>query len=181
MGEVGRRLLGRPVRFWVDNALVKMPTGWDRGSVATAWHQDFPGFPFDRSGFAAVWIALDHIPPERGSMRFLTGSHRAGVFGRIVQDGKDLLEVHPELAEDHEMSPPLTYRPGDATVHNSLTVHGAGANTTDRPRWVYVVDILVADALYTGTKHWVTDGLEGLEMNKPFNHPRFPILGPDRM
>jgi ectoine hydroxylase-related dioxygenase (phytanoyl-CoA dioxygenase family) len=177
MGQIGRCLLGRPVRFWIDNALVKMPARREGGSVATAWHQDFPAHPLDRSGNAVVWIALDDIPPERGAMRFLSGSQRAGVFGRTVQEGKDLLEIHPDLADEYEMSPPLTYAPGDATVHNSLTVHGASANTTEDPRWVYVVDLFVADALYTGLRHWVTDSIEGLEVNKPFDHPRFPIVG----
>ena len=32
------------------------------------------------------------------------------------------------------MAVPATVQPGDAVVHNSLTVHWSGPNPTDRPR-----------------------------------------------
>ena len=176
IGAAGHRLLGREVRFWSDTALVKRPADSADGNAPTAWHQDFPVHPQDRSGDLAIWIALNEIPPERGSMRFLSKSKQAGVFGRTVVEGYDLLELHPHLVDEYEMSPPLHYLPGDATVHDSLTAHGAPPNSTEEPRWGYVVALFPADALYTGMPHYVSDQ-EDLEVNKPFDVPRFPVLG----
>jgi ectoine hydroxylase-related dioxygenase (phytanoyl-CoA dioxygenase family) len=31
----------------------------------------------------ACWLALDHLPPDTGTMRFLEGSHKSDLFGRI--------------------------------------------------------------------------------------------------
>ena len=105
---------------------------------------------FDRCGFVNFWIALDEVPPERGSMRFYNGSHRAGPLGlRHVMEGGnesiDLLETYPKLAEKYPLSPPLHYQPGDATAHGMLTVHHAPPNTTDETRWAYSAFYLSSD------------------------------------
>ena len=61
---IAEKLMGFPVRYWVDESLIKMP-----GGLPTDWHRDSGST--DTSVFAPphsqmmVWIALDHIPPER--------------------------------------------------------------------------------------------------------------------
>lgn len=39
---------------------------------------------------------------------------------------------------------------GDITVHSHFTVHGAGANGLDRPRWAYLVLSQPADPRWNG-------------------------------
>jgi ectoine hydroxylase-related dioxygenase (phytanoyl-CoA dioxygenase family) len=75
------------------------------------------------------------------------------------------------------MSPPLHLKAGDATVHSVLVGHGASENQTDEPRWAYICAYIPGDALYTGAPNYNYDGI-GLEVNKPIDHPRFPILYP---
>jgi hypothetical protein len=71
------------------------------------------------------WVALADIVPEQGAMRFLTGSHREGPLGThgVLGTGAsdDALTVYPGLLDLYELSPPLNYRAGDATVHHCLT------------------------------------------------------------
>jgi hypothetical protein len=183
MGRVASDLIGcgRPgvqaVRLWSDNALVKAPAS-DRGT-RTPWHQDQPYSPFDRQGGLTVWIALNEVPPEKGSLRFYSGSHRLGCIGlhELNPDGADALDEYPWIEDEFELSPALHLQPGDATVHNRALLHAAPENSTDEPRWAFTVTFIPAETRYTGAPHKQTDGI-GLEVGKPFDHPRFPIVYP---
>ncbi|MGW0803225.1 phytanoyl-CoA dioxygenase family protein [Nonomuraea sp. NPDC002799] len=175
MGSNAARLLRgvRAVRVQVTNLLVK--EAGEHG--ATEFHQDFPWMPMDRSAMLTVWLALADVPAGMGSLRFYEGSHRLGVLGRsFTRPGDDQLSQHPWLKE-LELSPPLDLKAGDATVHHALTVHGAPANRHDHPRLSFTVTYFDADALYTGLPYQQTDGL-GLQVNRPFEHERFPCLKP---
>jgi hypothetical protein len=176
LGDAAADLQGRPVRYWRDEVLRKMPAH-HAASAETPWHQDHPYTPFDRSGRPQFWLALAEIPPERGTMTFLSGSHRSGVLGRAFDDDSAAMRDQiTSLQNEFAKSPPLHLRAGDATVHDGMTIHSARANTTSEPRWAYVIQFFVADALYTGARNPVTDNL-GLEVNKPFCDERFPIVG----
>jgi Phytanoyl-CoA dioxygenase (PhyH) len=173
--SASRLLDGRDVRWWSDTVMCKMPAA--EGGAKTPWHQDFPYHAMDRHGVFNYWIALNEIPPEMGTMRFLSGSHRLGPMGRVIHrtDGVDLLDLYPWIADEFDVSEPLHLQPGDATVHNLLTVHAAPENSTDVPRWSYLTSMFPADALFTGAQQRRTDGL-GLKLNEVFDHPRFPLL-----
>jgi ectoine hydroxylase-related dioxygenase (phytanoyl-CoA dioxygenase family) len=176
LARTASRLLdGRDVRWWSDTIMCKLPAS--EGGSKTPWHQDFPYHAMDRHGIFNYWIALVDIPPEMGTMRFLTGSHRAGPMGRVIHrtDGVDLLDLAPWLFDEYEVSAPMHLKPGDATVHNLLTVHAAPENATDQPRWSYLTSMFPADTLYTGAQQRRTDEIE-LTVNQPFDHPRFPLL-----
>jgi hypothetical protein len=74
------------------------------------------------------------------------------------------------------MSEEQTYAPGDVTVNSNLTVHSAGTNVTDDPRWTYIVIVNPADACWTGGP---IDAVktEGLTYLKPMEDERFPVIG----
>lgn len=175
-GRLASRLLHqRDVRWWSDAILCKLPSA--KGGSRTPWHQDFPYLSLDRIGLMNVWVALVEMPPEMGTMRFLNGSHQAGPMGRVIHrtDGKDLLDLYPWIGEQHTISEPLHLQPGDATVHDWMTVHAAPANETDAPRWAYTNSLFPAETLFTGAQQRRTDGLD-LKINEPLEHPRFPVL-----
>lgn len=177
MARVAMRMLGdRAARFFGDDVLCKLPAA--REGSNTPWHQDFPYMAFDRCGVLTIWIALVDIPPEMGTMRFLSGSKRSGPLGRVVhRPGEDLVSLRPELLDMYEMSPPLHMRAGDATVHDMMTVHCAPENATEAPRWAWVNHWFPADALYTGASQRRTNGLE-LALNEELDHPNFPRFDP---
>ncbi|WDZ85840.1 phytanoyl-CoA dioxygenase family protein [Micromonospora cathayae] len=176
IATVASRLMGgSPVRFYYDHVFVKIPVAV--AGTETPWHQDLPHHPLDRQGALTMWMPLVDCPPEKGTMRFLNGSHRTGLLGRYLNrgDGVNLLDEHPEMADRFELSPPLHLKPGDATVHDLGVIHYAPPNTTDTPRWVYTLQWLPPHARYTGAPNHRTDG-HGLEIDRPLDHPRFPII-----
>lgn len=182
LGLVAARLMSTPLtgprkaRRAFDSILVKLPSDTD-ASEGTRWHQDRAYFPFDRDGALMMWIALVPMTADMGTLRFVDGSHRLGLFGRHQHiEGGDALQAFPAVAEKYPLAPPLDMRPGDATVHDALTFHSAAANVTDRARWAVAQGYFPADTLYTGQPHGNFDKL-GLTINEPLDHPELPIVG----
>ncbi|MDQ0382717.1 phytanoyl-CoA dioxygenase family protein [Amycolatopsis thermophila] len=176
MGRNASELLGggTPIRRYEDLLGVKLPVGNDSGHAGkaeTRFHQDGLGnAPVSMSGLN-FWIALAPVSPESGSMRFYSGSHR---FGNLGPDPRN----HP-YSRYWKLSEPLTYRPGDATAHFDLTVHGAPVNETDRPRWGYINSYFPADAVYLGSAHRRVDALRErgeATVGAPLDHPEFPLV-----
>jgi Phytanoyl-CoA dioxygenase (PhyH) len=166
------------VRYWTDNIFAKYPDG---GSTETPFHQDFGNeHSEDRSGKINFWIALDEVAPERGAMRFFSGAHTLGVLGASVgvshAGAKPLLEVYPQLPEWFSLET-ASLQPGDATSHQALMVHGAGANTSGKTRWSLDAIYIQPDVCFSGGAIGAGANL-GVEVGHPFDHPALPLLRP---
>ena len=75
------------------------------------------------------------------------------------------------------MSEPITYELGDITVHNHMTVHGAGSNQMDRPRWAYLVLPQPADARWNGAPPEAFDpAAHSMTPYGKFPDEAFPII-----
>lgn len=177
-----KALMGRRpdvgVRYFSDFFAPKLPAGKktrNAGNGPTSFHQDFITFAVDRSGGMTFWIPLEAYGPEAGTMSFVSGSHRQGVLGnyRNYEHG-DALETFPELRE-LPLSPPVSYGLGDITVHSHLTVHGAGPNLMDKPRWAYLILLQPSDAVWNGAPPEAFD-TTGMQPYGPFDDERFPVL-----
>jgi hypothetical protein len=182
LGHIAARLMSNPLlgprqaRRFNDSILVKMPE--NEGGSGTHWHQDQTFFPLDRDGTVGIWTALVPMTPDMGTLRFIEGSHRLGCFGHFSGDSPvDPLETYRGLAEycKDRVSPALELRAGDAIAYDALTLHSAGPNLSNRPRWAYWNSFFPAEALYTGYPYGVCDDLD-LALNQPLDHPRFPIV-----
>lgn len=183
IGKAARALMLRSgnvgVRYFADFFAPKLPASRqsnNAGNGPTAFHQDYITFGVDRSGGMTFWIPLESYGPEAGTMSFVNGSHRLGVMGsyRTYGDG-DVLDAFPELRE-LELSEPVHYEAGDITVHSHLTIHGAGINQLDHPRWSYIVLAQPSDICWNGAPSEAFDPT-GMEPNQPLDDERFPIIG----
>jgi hypothetical protein len=164
------------VRYFTENYAVKLPArrqSKHAGNGRTLFHHDFPNWQLDRSGGMAFWIALMDMNPTMGTMSFVNASHRLGVLGNY-RNG-DLLEIYPEIRERCSVTDPMSYRAGDTTVHSNLTVHGAGFNLTEEPRWAYTVLVNPADARWNGAPAEAYDTTR-MTVHQELDDERFPIL-----
>ncbi|MBX3510140.1 MAG: phytanoyl-CoA dioxygenase family protein [Hyphomonadaceae bacterium] len=182
IGRNSQRLIGRDVavRFNTDFLAVKVPGPTDGpANRPTAPHQDFVNVPFDRVGNHNYWIALDEVKAEQGALRFYSRSHRLGPLGLHDDDHEQVLASYRALmdAEGVALSEPVELKPGDATIHSSMTIHCAPPNLTDRWRIGYVLAYMPADSRYTGAPYYNVAGT-GIEMGDEFDHARFPIIYP---
>jgi hypothetical protein len=184
VGRNARALMERcpaiAARYFGDLFAAKLPAGKETrhpGAGATYFHQDYVNWALDRSGGMTFWIALADLAPESGTMSFLSGSHHMGALGhyRAFGDG-DIVDDFPELRERCVDSGPMTYAAGDATVHSNLTVHGAGTNRTDDPRWAYIVMANPSDARWNGAPPEAYD-ITGMRHLQLLDDERFPVIG----
>jgi len=174
-----RRRSGIGVRYYNDLFVPKLPsskTSKHGGNGPTAFHQDFMNFGVDRTGGMTWWLPLEAYGPDAGTMCFVSKSHRMGVLGDFRTYGAgDVFDVYPEL-RDLEVTAPMTYELGDVSVHSHLTIHGAGANITDKPRWAYMLLTQPADACWNGAP---SPNFDSSDM-KPWqllDGERFPMIG----
>jgi ectoine hydroxylase-related dioxygenase (phytanoyl-CoA dioxygenase family) len=156
------------VRLFHDIGLIKSD-----GARALGYHQDFPFMPFDRKGSCTLWFALDDVPDNSGTLRFVEGSHEWGPLGRHNVVDRDWLSENPHT--DATISAPNAMSAGSATLHDTLTLHGTDANESGVARIAYAIVYIPADTLFNGLPcRWV-EGLD-LRMDEPFDHARFPLL-----
>jgi ectoine hydroxylase-related dioxygenase (phytanoyl-CoA dioxygenase family) len=95
-------------------------------------HQDFPliqGTP----DVLTIWLPLAECSPQDGGLRVLARSQRTGLRPPQTAPGVGgvAVPVRPEEEDDWVSA---SYRPGDALVFHSLTVHWAPPNRGDRLR-----------------------------------------------
>lgn len=182
IGQAAKALLARKdaveARYFQDFFAPKLPAGRQTrniGNGPTSFHQDFITFAVDRTGGMTFWLPLEAYTPEAGTMSFISGSHKLGVLGNYTNyRGRDMLDVYPEL-RDLETTAPMVYELGDVTVHSHLTVHGAGKNLMDRPRWAYLVLVQPSDACWNGAMPEAFDPA-GMVQNQLLPDDRFPII-----
>lgn len=106
-------------------------------STPTPPHQDGFYFMLEPCEAVTMWLALEPVDAENGCVRYLKGSHKAGLkphgrtdvlgFSQAVEGFEALRARYEEIS--------LAAAPGTLLVHHALTVHRADANRSpDRTR-----------------------------------------------
>lgn len=133
--EIAAALLASDqVRFFGDQIFVKEPGTRER----TAFHQDATYFEIDGDQCCVLWIPVDPVTLEGGTMQYWRGSHRDGKLYQpnvfITQtpmpgaQGEPMPDIEGHL-EDYDIVH-FDVEPGDVLVHHYRTIHGAGGNNT---------------------------------------------------
>ena len=73
---------------------------------------------------ATIWIALDRADEENGCLRYVRGTHKLDLPGKLKLD----------FDADSEGAIPVEVNPGDAAIHSTLTVHWSEPNRSVRSR-----------------------------------------------
>ena len=139
----GGLMATKKVNVLFDQLLIKEPGTPE----PTPWHHDLPFWPFQGTRVCTLWLALDEVTIESGSVEYIKGSHRWGKEFQptsFVGDGRYQQEKFEPLPDLEVMRDKLDIvhfdlEPGDCTVHHGLTLHGAPGNAHDeRRRRAYV-------------------------------------------
>lgn len=171
---IARKLAGVPLRMWHDQTLIKLP----HNQKPTEYHQDQPLWPHDNLHTSiSAWVALVDVPVERGCMTFIPGSQsRTDLTPSNPGRSEGWFEAAPDLVWARRVTVPL--RAGDATFHNSRTLHMANNNDTDEPRVAHIILMMEDGTAYRSQRHPVTDPLN-LREGDVLTGDLFPFLGPE--
>jgi len=146
IGKMAATLAGTDgIRLFHDQSLFKQPWG-----NPTAFHLDDPYWSFTSPDAISLWVALDEVTAQNGALLFVPGTHKTARADN-VGIGKELGALFDLYPEWTEIEPVLVeMEPGDASFHNGLTAHGAGANLTPRPRRAMTWQMMPDGATYNG-------------------------------
>lgn len=134
----------KAVRFWHDQLFAK-PAKY--GGVV-AWHQDYSYWTRTIPQMhVTVHIALDDQTLENGCLHYIPGSHRWNRDGKPLPvldfNFKDMEGIKtiltPEELRGFRPTPALLKK-GEASFHNSMTIHGSYANNSEHPRRATVLN-----------------------------------------
>jgi phytanoyl-CoA hydroxylase len=127
-------VLGKNI-FLYDNSLIYKPKGRRNG---VPWHQDFLSRPTEPLKIV-VWMALDKVTKENGTIQVIPGSHQNGhlpwhrVNGETHHD-----RVNKEVVEKNiDKRIYVELNAGDVLLFNMLLLHGSDEVNTDLPRRVF--------------------------------------------
>ena len=157
----------------------------DDGNVG--WHQDAAHLAlFHTQTFCSAWIALQDTDAANGGMRFIVGSHKwgfdmaatnftnpdlEGIKSLYTTAGREWVEHQSEL------------QAGAVSFHSGLTFHGSGANTTDRPRISFVLNMMPKGTTYNGQGRQNNIGAmmgPNVKTGDVVGEPLFPTMWPPR-
>jgi ectoine hydroxylase-related dioxygenase (phytanoyl-CoA dioxygenase family) len=134
---LAHELLGANAHFAFDH-VIKKPA-FD--GAATPWHQDEafrdPTYDYEE---ISIWMPLQPVNEENGCMAYIPGANPKDVLPHRSPNGN--INVHGvECYAGFDPNDAVTcpIQAGGCTVHTGRTVHGAGANHTDAPRYAYIL------------------------------------------
>jgi ectoine hydroxylase-related dioxygenase (phytanoyl-CoA dioxygenase family) len=117
---IGPNVKGIHSQFFIKHA----------GMPGNAWHQDEAFVPTRDRSLCTAWIALDEATVANGCLRFIPGSHTAGVIYPRRRHNNPALDREEESygfpAVENEVAIPLA--PGSAVFFNGYLVHGSYQN-----------------------------------------------------
>jgi ectoine hydroxylase-related dioxygenase (phytanoyl-CoA dioxygenase family) len=136
--SVAEQILGPKLENDLEHAISKPPfTG-----AATPWHQDDA---FHRKGSGvpesiSIWMPLQDVTLDSGCMQYIRGSNLGPLFPhRSPRNDPRIHGLETVSVPDMTNCVAIPVRAGDAVIHHSRTLHGAGVNTSDQPRRAYVL------------------------------------------
>ena len=120
-----------------DQLLIKEP----KTRQPTVWHHDLTYWPIKGAQVCTLWLALDPVTKETGSVEFVKGSH---LWGQRYAP----IAFRPDLDYDEDLPPvpdieamrgeleflQFEFEPGDCTLHHGMMVHGAPGNASETQR-----------------------------------------------
>jgi phytanoyl-CoA hydroxylase len=126
-----KELLENEVHF-TDDKVVFKDANTDFGSP---WHQDW--YYWKGSHKVSVWIALDDVNEENGSLMVIPGSHKEQYNHEDLREDGFSKSVLPEYIKSEQVvSLPVTR--GSIILLNDLTLHASHPNTSGKDRWAFI-------------------------------------------
>ncbi len=148
---VARRILGARAELVWEFAICKPA----QIGAATPWHQDEASFTLGTPYRTAlsIWVPLQDTDRDNGCLLYLPRSHQGRLLPHESVDGSrrraHALRAVVDAAEVEARAVAAPLRAGDAVLHHSRTLHGAGANRTGGPRRSLTLEFAVKDPAET--------------------------------
>jgi len=115
-----------------------------------------------------AWVALSDVTADAGPMKFVRGSHQ---WGDLAESDFFEQDVEAQVAEirastDREWEEATAIlAPGGVSIHDKLTWHGSGPNTSTGPRRSFAIHMRTQNsALKDGIRRGLTEFIADFEI-----------------
>ena len=132
--DVIEELIDPDILLWNAFLPVKPP----HSDAYFGWHQDATYWPVrPTEQIASAWVALSPVNQLSGGMQMVRGSHLLGALPHeTTYDDSSMLkrgqQITTTIDEDEVFG--IDLKPGQASIHHTLTLHCSGPNRSDEWR-----------------------------------------------
>lgn len=131
-------LIGPNIGLWSSHFISKPA----RTGKATPWHEDsayWNGRMSSMADIVTVWLALDRVFPENGSMGVIPGTHAHGFSEYERVDAAENIFETQVVGVDESRAVYFTLNANECSLHDSRIIHGAKANSSEHRRAGYTM------------------------------------------
>jgi ectoine hydroxylase-related dioxygenase (phytanoyl-CoA dioxygenase family) len=154
-------------------------------SGVLSWHQDTAYFPFEPQNQVALWIPLESVDAENGTLEYAVGTHKLGLTCPVdLHTGEPMGSFErPRVPDDPRKEGHQVVRvdlePGGLAVHDSRTWHRSLPNVSvDRQRRAISLRYLVGKTRYV-PRGGVAQSMKlqaGVAPGELISGPTFPLV-----
>jgi ectoine hydroxylase-related dioxygenase (phytanoyl-CoA dioxygenase family) len=136
-------LIGANVKFHHCKINVKLPGA----RTEVAYHQDFAYTPHTNDDLITALLMLDDVTEENGCLMVVPGTHK-GPIHSLFRDGVFVGRMADDVESDMlARQIPVTGKAGSVCLMHTRLAHGSAANSSTRPRGMYIRVYSAADAV----------------------------------
>ncbi len=159
----------KAVQIWWIQLLYKPPVASGLTTPTNVGiHQDWTYWQrtwADGSELFTAWVALSDVTENAGPMKFVRGSHQWGDLAEsdFFEQDLDAQVAKIRASTDHQWEETAAIlAPGGASIHDKLTWHGSGPNTSNGPRRSFAIHMRTQnsapkDGIRQGLSEFITD------------------------
>jgi hypothetical protein len=134
--SIARQLMGPAAEFHFDHAMTKPA----RGGQLTPWHQDRAFYTtYSTHTTITFWLALQDVGRDSGCLRFVPKSNHGPLLQHRHLHDDPRIHGLEAIGVDEARALYCPLPAGGATIHHNMTLHSAGPNISDVPRWAYAM------------------------------------------
>jgi len=155
-------LIGPDILVFTTTWFIKEPGT----PLAAGWHQDATHFGLDPNDrHVTAWIALSDASLDSGCMQFVPGSHQRGQLRHGYGLSASINDAGQWIPEpgDAAVTADCCLRPGEFSLHNTLTVHRSGANTASDRRIGFGISYIPTSVRHTGSQRHTAHLVRGTD------------------
>lgn len=145
--DLVKQLIGPDIILWGSQVFCKPAS---RGKEIP-WHQDGQYWPIRPRATCSVWIAIDRAVPANGCMRYIPGSHAAGVVMRHQTSQRNDVVLNEEVDStmfDLGQARDNVLEAGQFSLHDVYLIHGSNANQSANRRAAFVIRYMPATSTF---------------------------------
>lgn len=117
-----------------------------------AWHQDATYWGLAGRRAITIWLALTPSTLENGAVLAVPGRHHQLLDHETCRTPANMLGLNEAMATNPNKAAAvaMTLKPGEASVHDSLTIHGSAPNQADKNRTGFSMRFVCSGPLAEG-------------------------------